>query len=244
LALLERTDPRPPVKQERGPIQYGSGILPDKEKEMKYLKMLGLAAIAAMGLMAFVGAGTASAKEGVICSTTTTPCSSKWAVGTVAHWSLKTATTAKLTDTNGNTLDTCSDATVKQKLLANPDGTGTATGENTEVIWGTPATPCTVTTDTIKKGKWKVAGIAGTDNGFLISDETTEVTVNVFSSCNYGVEPGTQIGELIGGAAPVFKANAMAKKLAGGFLCPETTKWVAEYVLTEPVNTPLYVRPS
>jgi hypothetical protein len=35
---------------------------------MKYLKMLGLAAIAAMGLMAFLGASTASAT--VLCETT------------------------------------------------------------------------------------------------------------------------------------------------------------------------------
>lgn len=39
---------------------------------MKQVKMLGLAAVAALGLMAIVGAGSASATE--LCSSNTNPC--------------------------------------------------------------------------------------------------------------------------------------------------------------------------
>jgi hypothetical protein len=212
---------------------------------MKYLKMFGLAVIAAMGLMAFVGAATASAKEGVLCSTTTTPCTAKWPIGTLLDWTLKSGTTFKHTDTNVNTLDTCTLATLRWKVTANPDATGTATGEDTAVILGSASTPCTVTTDIIKLGKWKIAGIPGTHNGLLYSDAPTEITTSIFgSSCNYGMETGAQIGEIIGGEAPSLKVNAVAKKFVGGFLCPETSRLDGEFILTEPTKTPLYVRPS
>jgi hypothetical protein len=212
---------------------------------MKYLKMLGLAAMAAMALTAFVGAGTASAKEGVLCSVAAeTNCPSKWAVGTVLDFSLPAGGgSAKLTDTAGNTLDTCTSSTVKGPLTANPSATGTATGDINELTWG----GCTVTTDTIVAGKLVIEAEGG-GKGLVYEDPNTktEVTVNVFSSCNYGVEGGTVIGTLdegIGTGAE-FTANATAKKLAGGFLCPETTKWVATYVLTSPSNTTLYVSKS
>jgi hypothetical protein len=237
------------------PEPHGTGT---KEKEMKYLKMLGLAAVAAAALMAFVGAGTASAK-GVLCSTApvepSTTCTSKWAIGTVIDFSLKSGTSAKLTDTAGNTLDTCTASTVKGKLTANPDAGGTATGENTEITWGTKETPCTVTTDTVKLGKLKIGAEDDKGNGDLYADATIEVTISIFgTTCNYGVTEGTTIGTLKEGkAAPLkegegpvatFVANAIANKLAGNFLCPETTKWVAEYVLTSPTGTTAFVSTS
>jgi len=204
---------------------------------MKYLKMLGLAVVAAAALMAFVGAGTAMAEKGVVCSVTTSPCTSKWPAGTELDWSLVANTSAKLVDTKGNVLDTCTKSTVQGELTENPNATGTATGINKKIDWE----GCTVTTDTIKAGGLKIQGITGTDNGTLIADATIEVTVNVFSSCNYGVEAGTSLGTITGGIAPIFTANAVAKKLNGGFLCPETTRWTAEYQLTKPTGTALYI---
>ena len=209
---------------------------------MKYLRMLGLAAVAAAALTAFVGTGTAMAEKGVLCSTHTTPCTSRWTIGTVMDWSLKPGTTAKLVDTSNNTLDSCTTSTVQGKVTSNPNGTGTAEGPITSLTWGIGGS-CTVTTDTVKMGGLKVKGISGTDNGTLVSTGTTEVTVNVFSSCNYGVEAGTSLGTVKGGSSPTFTANAVAKKLNGGFLCPETTKWTAEYVLNAP-TTDFWVEPS
>lgn len=211
---------------------------------MKYLKMLGLALIAAAALTAFVGAGTASATKGRLCSTATNPCNSPWAVGTHIDFSLKTGTSAKLTDTAGNTLDTCTFSTVTGFLTGN-DGSTTPFGHITTLDWGTAATPCTVTTDTVQAGGLKISP-TGSGNGSVAANAKIEVTVNVFSSCNYGVENGTSLGTINEGkgTAVVFKANAVAKKLAGGFLCPETTKWVAEYVLTSPAETTFYVSTS
>jgi hypothetical protein len=195
---------------------------------MKHVKMLGLAAVAAAALMAFIGAGTASAR---LCSTATNPCSSPWATPTAMEFSLKSGTSAKLTTTEGSTLDTCTASTVSGSLTSNSAGSTTSTGTISSITWG----GCTVTTDTIKPGALQVHAEGG-GAGTVTADATIEVTVNVFSSCNYGVNSGTSLGTISEGtgSAAVFTANAVAKKLNGGFLCPETTKWVAEYVLEKP----------
>jgi hypothetical protein len=154
------------------------------------------------------------------------------------EFSLKSGTSAKLTTTEGSTLDTCTASTVSGSLTSNPTGSTTSTGTISAITWGTASTPCTVTTDTIKPGAlWVHAETGG--SGTVTADATIEVTVNVFSSCNYGVNSGTHLGTISEGTGTgaVFAANAVAKKLAGGFLCPETTKWVAEYVLAKPSNT-------
>jgi hypothetical protein len=205
---------------------------------MKYLKMLGLVAVAATALMAFVGAGAAMAEKGVLCSSTTTPCTSKWAVGTVMDWTLEPGTSVRWTDTAGNTLDTCTSSTTRGRITENPNATGTATGVIEVIHW----TGCTVTTDTTTLGKLKVKGIPGTHNGTLYADAETAVTFSIFgTTCTYGLEAGGHLGTVTGGVSPTLTIGAVAKKLVGNFLCPETTRWHASLVMTEPVNTPLYV---
>ena len=213
---------------------------------MKYLKMLGLAVVAAAALMAFVGAGTASAKEGVLCSTTTNPCTSKWALKTVLDFSLKSGTSALLVNAEEPTevLDTCKGGTVKGELTANPDATGTATGKNTEIKWET----CTWTTTTIAPGALKVERIAGTSNGTVYADAETQVTINIpiFGSCVYGVKAGAHLGKITEGTAATpseFKAeSAPSERLSGSsFACPPKSLWTASYVLTTPTNTTLSV---
>ena len=223
---------------------------------MKHLKMLGLAVLAAMALTALVGAGTASAKAGVLCSNAqATGCTAPWPVGTVIDFSLKTGTSAKLTNTAGETLDTCTTATVKGKLTANPGATGTATGENTSITWGSAGTPCTWTTTTTKLGKLSVEAESTHGSGWVYADETIEVTISIPSflggPCLYGVAAGTTLGTISEGKSGVstFTANAVAKRNTNNGVHPclpgtETALWVAEYTLTEPVNTTLYVSTS
>jgi hypothetical protein len=222
---------------------------------MKYLKMLGLAVVAAAALMAFVGAGTASAKEGVLCSTTSNPCNSKWAVNTVLDFSLKSGSSAKLVNkANGETLDTCTGTgtTVLGDLTANPDATGTATGKITKLIWE----KCTFPTTTVagSEGALKVERIAGTSNGTVRSDAETRVTINtiLFGTCVYGVKAGAHLGVITEGKASpevptaTFKAEgAEAERLTGSqAVCPEKSLWTAEYVLTTPEKTTLSVSSS
>jgi hypothetical protein len=220
-------------------------------RNMRYMKMLGLAAVAAAALMAFVGAGTASAKEGVLCSTTSNPCNSKWAVNTVLDFSLKSGTSATVVNSvsPAELLDTCTGTatTVKGTLTANPDATGTATVKNTSLLWES----CTFTTTTILPGALKVERIAGTSNGTVRADAETQVTINTvfFGSCVYGVKAGAHLGELTEGttATPAeFRTEkAVVEKLPGSnFACPPKVLWTATYVLTTPEKTTLSISNS
>src|SRR6476660_2459621 len=202
---------------------------------MKYVKMLGLAAVAAAALMALVGAGTASAK-GTLCSAAEPTCAAanRWAVPTTMLWSLQQGGSAHLEDTSGNTLDTCTESTVDGDLTSNTaGGEPTATGNNTSITWG----GCTATTDTTKLGKLKIAA-AGGGNGTLIADEEIKVTINIFGSCEYGVTAGTKLGTITegkvaaGSTSPIFHAEAVATRLSG-LICPSTAKWTATYVMTK-----------
>jgi hypothetical protein len=196
---------------------------------MKHLKMLGLLAVTAA--LAAVFAGSASAT--VICKNNlnTSVCSEPYPVGTEGTASLKAGTSMKLTDTSGNTLDTCTGSTIKSTLEKAGSATSTVkSGVSTMTFSG-----CTVTTDTVNGGYGELHHIAGTDNGSLTTFNT-QVTVNVFSSCVYGPSNGANIGTTVGGNPGHLTLNMVAIKISGGFLCPETTRVTGEYVATSPTN--------
>jgi len=214
---------------------------------MKYLKMLALTAVAAGALMAFIGAGTASAT--VLCSTTVTPCPAgqDLTAGTVLDFSIPAGTSALLVDTGGEELDKCPASTVKGTISDTGGKEKTVTGHVQELTW---SPKCTFPTQTLKAGKLEIHQIAGTSNGLVTSDATEglfEVTINTifFGSCIYGVTGGTTIGELTEGNPAVFHANAIAEKFSGSNLaCPATSKWTATYTLTEPKETTVSVEPE
>jgi hypothetical protein len=192
--------------------------------DMKHLKMLGLAAIAAMGLMAFIGAGTASATTLFTNSNLTGP----YAKGTTIHSTLTTGKSAILTDGSGNTLVTCTESTVKGKTSAE---SGSPLEGTIEVLtFG----GCSTTVDVLAKGSLSIEK-TGTNEG-SVSGKGSEVTVNIFGvSCTYGTGAGTKLGTITGGAAPVLNIAAVGlTKVAGGFLCPSNAGWDATYTVTEP----------
>jgi hypothetical protein len=201
---------------------------------MKYAKMLALAAVAAGALMAFIGAGTASAT--VLCSTTVEPCPAGQKVTGTLDFSIPTGQSASLVNTAGESLDKCSTSTVKGKISNAGSATETVTGSVEELTWGS----CTFPTNTLTKGKLEVHKIAGTSNGTVTADGTFEVTINTvfFGSCIYGVTSGVDLGEITEGNPAVFHANAVAEKFSGSNIaCPETSKWTATYNLTTPATT-------
>lgn len=207
---------------------------------MKYLKMFGLAAVAAMALMAFAGAGSASAT--VLCKVKETPCAAanEYPVGTVADGSLL-GTSAKMTTTAGEIVETCTAGTVKGTLevAGGPtqtphSGTGGAT-----VTWSN----CTQKMETIRNGTIEIHHIAGTYNGTVIIKEV-ETTINLgfLGSCVYTYGSGTDVGILTGGPEPRMDLNAVLTKTLGSpFACPTTVKGQAEGILTEPHELPVYV---
>jgi hypothetical protein len=208
---------------------------------MKYVKMLALAAVAAGALMAFVGAGTASAST--LCSTTADPCptAQKWGKIPI-KFSLTKETSALLKETGaeGGTLDTCKSSEVEGEITNTGTATESVTGPITKLSWGS----CTFPTTTTVLGKLSIDKIAGTSNGTLTSDGPTKVTINTvfFGTCVYTVESGKSIGDVTEGNPAVFHANAVAKKQEGSnFACPETSVWTATYTLTAPTNTTLSV---
>jgi hypothetical protein len=218
---------------------------------MRYAKKLALAAVAAGALMAFIGAGTASAT--VICSTTKDPCpkTQDWPAGTIIDYSLAKETSASLVNTAGESLDTCTESTFKGKLTTTGGNTSTPTGDIEELTWG----KCTFPTVTLTKACFEIHQIAGQSNGTLTADKcegvhgtepSTNVTINtvLFGSCIYTVEAGKSIGDISEGIGTnsTFHAEAVAKRVSGSaFACPETSKWTALYVLTVPNSTTLSV---
>jgi hypothetical protein len=212
--------------------------------------MLALAAVAAGALMAFIGAGTASASK--LCSTTVDPCPAgqHWPIGTPIDFSLKKETSANLTNTAGEAIDSCTGSTVTMTTTNTGSGTETVTAHITKLEW----IGCTFPTTTVRKGCVEIHKIASTSNGTLTADKCkkaegieegiTEVTINTvfFGTCVYGIEAGKSIGDLSEGNPAHFTAKAVAKKLSGSNIaCPETSNWSATYVQTEPSNTTLSV---
>ena len=192
---------------------------------MKYLKILGLAAIAGMAVMAFVGAGTASAT--VACKTTTTPCGS---LATELDASLSGTATLSA---EGITLDTCSAGTVKGPV------TEQGSTKTLKITVDTTWTNCTQTTTQNEHGTLEIHWISGTDNGTVTATGFV-VTVNtIFGSCTYGF--GTtpkDLGEIKGGAPGTLAINTSVPRISGP--CPATATWVANYTVTTP--NPVYIR--
>ena len=214
---------------------------------MKYVKMLSLAAVAAMALMAFLGASSASAT--VLCSEAgrTTNCSEEnkekgivskdYAASTTISASLDSGTSAILKTTGGLVENTCTTSTV--------EGPTANTGGATATVTGTVAqnkltfSNCSNTTDVTAGGELEIHWISGTDNGTLTAKnfEVTQVLSGI--TCTYGAGTGTDLGTVTGGNPATLDVNAVVNKTAGSFACPSTAVWVANYTVTGP--TPLYV---
>jgi hypothetical protein len=202
---------------------------------MKHLKMLGLAAIAALGLMAFVGAGTASATT----LATDVAGTIHYEAGTVIHSTLKPETSALLETTGGAEIATCTGSTVQGKLedpVVETAGkkfvSGTwITGAIEKLTWE----GCNQTTDNVNLGSLEIMQIGTEDRGEVRS-KGSNVTLGVFGvSCTYGTGEGTILGNISGGEAPVLTINAILARSAGNtLLCPASGRWTATYIVTSP----------
>jgi hypothetical protein len=218
---------------------------------MKYLKMLGLAAVAAMALMAFVGAGTASATGGVLCEDTSEPCeeASKWKVNAHMTFNLKEGVKSQFTTEGGAALRACE----VSKLTGKVTKVGTATEKAAAEVKGEWLTfaECegkvqqTVTSGSIEF-TWRAAekGTKGTvyANNLVITTEVVGV------HCYYKTGVGLDIGLFTPGTEGKDGKLAVNTVLPkentpthpSGFLCPATVVWHAEY--TQSGTTPLYIK--
>jgi hypothetical protein len=198
---------------------------------MKYLKMLGLAAVLAAAVMAIVGAGTASADE--IC---TEPAVSNMCPAgkliTEIDATLKAGESAKLEDTSGNTLDTCTAGTVKITNISQGTGVSSITGTSAanEIVWGEKNTECLFTTDTITGASIEATQASG--GGTTLKASGAEVTINtgLFGSCIYKTGTGLDLGTVSNGGT-TLTINVVVTR-ASGFACPSSAKWNATYTVT------------
>lgn len=189
---------------------------------MKHLKLL-VAAITALGLMAFGGASTASATTLFTDSAHTID----YPAGTTLHLTQVSGTTTVETDTSGNTISTCSNSTIHATTL-NTTGTWIAATIDSFTWEG-----CSQTTDTTAKGSLELMWTSG--GSAEVVGKGTKWTSTLFGvSCTYGFGEGTKLGTVGGGSAPVLKINASIPKIEGGFLCPSTEIIHGEYVFTSP----------
>jgi hypothetical protein len=207
---------------------------------MKYVKILGLAVMAAMALMAFTGAGSASAT--VLCKTNTNPCNSKWTVGTELEFSLKSGTSATWKGTGGETLKTCTGAKLRAEITSAGSATETVKAKVLDNSW----TSCTVPTLTLKTGELEIHSITGSTNGTLTLKNAEFTTKDIiFGDCVYGTAAsGTDLGTLTSSGIGDSVIDVSATLSPVGLNCCPQVTWQEEFTITKPKETALFVEPS
>lgn len=209
---------------------------------MKYVKILGLAAVAAAALMAFVGAGTASAS--VLCSTTASPCPAgqKWPVGTRLEFTLASGTSLVWVN-GGTTLETCKEATLKSDITNAGSSTSTVASENNALQFN----QCTFANGFTKLGGLEIHNIGGTSNGTVTASGEVGWTFNnpLFGTCVYGWKTGGIVGTITEGKPATLDLNTEIVRLSGSSIaCPPNGNLNGSLTQTGPTNTTLSVGAS
>jgi hypothetical protein len=203
---------------------------------MRYLKMLALVAMATAGLMAFVGASSASA--GVLCKTETDPCNNRVKKNETVSSQTQTGKAAFI-NTGLKNIE-CEKSTLAGEVTK--EG---GKGEVPEVAVQTLSfTNCKCEVMVLKKGTYYMSHIAGTFDGrpFGTGQEiaTQCVILGVQVKCVYSTN-NTLLGELQKGNPAVIELNAKLQLVPASSEpgCEETATWTGFYEVTTP--KPLYV---
>lgn len=209
---------------------------------MKYVKMMSLVAMAAMVLMAFVGASNASAT--VFCrtepttggtGTTGTTCPEGWAypAGTRNHEVNVGAVSLK---TEFNTIE-CKKSTIEGEIENEGSATETVKGPVRTLTFE----ECNCETIVLKPGTQEFHWIPDTFNATLTSsgNEVTAKCNTIFGTvhCIY-LTQNTDLGEITGGAPATAHIEASIPRLSTSSVCAGEALWKGTYEVTSP--TPLY----
>jgi hypothetical protein len=205
---------------------------------MKYLKMMGLGAVAALALTAVLGVGSAAAAT-FLCKTSASPCPEHYAIGTTITAALESGTTARLTTNIGAVA--CKKAMVGGKTTtteAHGEITGLTLAECTDPFGNS----CTVKAVNLNYTA-KSAAIGG-GNGTLtvtpkagaIGNPGATVECGSFMNCTFTSSSITL--DVFGGPVATILANKEPLNREGG-LCPSESFWDAAYNVSAP--TPLYI---
>jgi hypothetical protein len=200
---------------------------------MRYLKMIGLATLAAMAITAILGAGTASATQ--LYKYTTPNANDSLGIGTEIEATLESGTSALFKDTSGNTVDTCTGSSLKVQIEKD-----TTNGVNPQ---GKPSiltlSGCTESTLVGGKGELEIKNIAGTTNATVISRGAVVTIPSTFLgiSCTVTTGTGTSLGTLTGAKSSVGQAtlDINAVLALDPAFCGDLT-WTGSYAITSPVG--------
>jgi hypothetical protein len=192
---------------------------------MKHLKILGLAAVAAMASTA-LAASSASATTLEVGGVTQNS-------AVTFTMSMGTGTSTVLARTDGSLANTCSTSTahVTTSIVTGGRVTGPLSSFTFE--------SCTRPLTTHKPGKLYIEHEAGTTNGTVFSEETQVTMGTPFGTVNCQTGAGTDIGTLTG-ATTAQNPSAHAKLDVNavtncGFLLPSAL-WVGSYTVTSPTD--------
>jgi hypothetical protein len=207
-----------------------------KGETMKYVKMLGLAAVAAAALMALVGSSSASAS--VFCTTAEgTTCPSGWAetAGTTFH--AVNIGTLKLTTSFKNI--ECTESTIHGRMINEGGASVPAVAAFETLTFG----GCNCTVNVISPGELAVEWTSG-NNGTATSKgaEVTASCSTIFGNvhCIYSTGAGTALGTATGGEElQIDISENNIPRLSTSGLCAEKANWDATYKVTTP--KPIYI---
>ncbi len=187
---------------------------------MKYIKMIGLAVVAAATLMSFAVAASATVLED--------------SSGNLPKGSKIDFTGANIVMKAGFETLECS-----HSAMSGTTSNAGGAGETVETNLSTLAfSNCKPTIHVFQKGRLIFHYTSGS-NG-TVTHESGEWTIATsMTSCTYGTPTATDIGTLSGGGPAVLNVSASLTKISGGFLCSNPATWTAKYTTTSP--NPMYV---
>src|SRR6476646_2462429 len=190
-----------------------------RRAQMKYLKLVGLAAVVAMAVIGFGGAGSASAT--VLCKVTESPCSESNLIkkdGSLIDADLEGRSVTTLT--SGYIFESCTGGTLDTSV-SSPGGASV-----------------TVT----QSGEIEIHHIAGTDNGTVTAKGFGFKYAGLAGECFYTPASPGELGLLTGGTTPILDINSVFRESKESLACIPTIVWKATYKFTQPA--PFYVGAS
>jgi hypothetical protein len=198
---------------------------------MKHLKRLVSAVWVTAALVAFVGAGSASA-------TALYSGATKLGAGTETKWTV--SGTIVVSTTEGVILDTCNAGSMSGKT--ENAGGATETVKSSIAGTGIAFTSCTFTTDTLRGGNSEVHWTSGLNGTLTASGVEATMNTGLFGSCAYGLGAGASLGTITGSTTgnATLDLNAVVSRISG--LCPSTIK--VSGTLTDTTPSKLHVTAS
>lgn len=206
---------------------------------MKSIRILGLGVVAALAMMAFVGAGSASAVT--LCNTNESTCSTEhmYSANTAISAHLKAGTVALLKTNIVNvkcSVSETSGETTARNGSPLPGLIKSLSFEECETVAGTPCTVTVVHLDATHPYNASIAATGGGNGSLTVTGNSLGnpgATVECAKVINCTFTTASARLSVTGGTMAVAKATEVVLSQTGS-LCPSTSTWNAEYEVRTP----------